>query len=232
MVAGLLAMRCGSAAAQGFPGKAVWIAAPADPAQTALPLFRRGFYVGKPVAKATLMISGLGQFEAHVNGANVTEALITPGWSDYRKRVYYDTYDVFGMVRQGDNVLSVMLGNGMYNVVKTPGRYTKFEGSMGPLKLIALLRLQYADGSTEDVVSDGDGIRRRGPLRLRRSMGVRTMTRGWSRRGGTGQGLRMVRGARSGRWMGRAVRCSRRPLNRLRGSSGLRRSRRPIPRTV
>jgi hypothetical protein len=171
-----------------FPGKAVWIAAPADPAQTALPLFRRGFYVGKPVAKATLMISGLGQFEAHVNGANVTEALLTPGWSDYRKRVYYDTYDVSGMVRQGDNVLSVMLGNGMYNVVKTPGRYTKFEGSMGPLKLIASLRLQYADGSTEDVVSDGGWKTSPGPITFTSIYGgedydARLEQAGWDRPG-------------------------------------------------
>jgi hypothetical protein len=166
MMAGLLAMSGGRATgqAQSFPGKAVWIAAPVDPSQTALPLFRRGFHAKGPVAKATLMISGLGQFEAHVNGANVTEALLTPGWSDYRKRVYYDTYDVSPMVRQGDNVLGVMLGNGMYNVVKTPGRYTKFEGSFGVLKLIAALHVQYADGSAEDVVSDDAWKTSPGPI--------------------------------------------------------------------
>jgi hypothetical protein len=166
MMAGLLVVSGGFAAchAQSFPGKAVWIAAPVDPAQTAMPLFRRGFHAKGPVAKATLMISGLGQFEAHVNGANVTEALLTPGWSDYRKRVYYDRYDVTAMVRPGDNALGVMLGNGMYNVVKTPGRYTKFEGSMGPLKLIAMLHLQYADGSAEDVVSDAGWKTSPGPV--------------------------------------------------------------------
>jgi hypothetical protein len=163
---GLLVLGGASAVgqSQSFPGKAVWIAAPADPAQTAMPLFRRGFHLDKPVAKATLMISGLGQFEAHVNGTNVTEALLTPGWSDYRKRVYYDSYDVSPMVHPGDNVLGVMLGNGMYNVAKTPGRYTKFEGSMGPLKLIAMLHLQYANGSAEDVVSDGSWKTSPGPI--------------------------------------------------------------------
>ncbi len=166
VMGGLLVLGGASAVgqSQSFPGKAVWIAAPADPAQTAMPLFRRGFHLDKPVAKATLMISGLGQFEAHVNGTNVTEALLTPGWSDYRKRVYYDSYDVSPMVHPGDNVLGVMLGNGMYNVAKTPGRYTKFEGSMGPLKLIAMLHLQYANGSAEDVVSDGSWKTSPGPI--------------------------------------------------------------------
>ncbi len=190
VMAGLMGLAHGSAMvrAQGLPGKAVWIAAPVDPAQTALPLFRRSFHAKGPVAKATLMISGLGQFEAHVNGTNVTEALLTPGWSDYRKRVYYDTYDVSRMVRQGDNVLGVMLGNGMYNVVKTPGRYTKFEGSMGPLKLIALLRLQYADGSAEDVVSDGAWKTSAGPITFTSIYGgedydARLEQAGWDRPG-------------------------------------------------
>jgi hypothetical protein len=45
-----------------------------------------------------------------------------------------------------------MLGNGMYNV--TGGRYTKFTGSFGELKLILHLRVDYTDGSTDSVVSD------------------------------------------------------------------------------
>jgi hypothetical protein len=92
-----------------FAGDARWIAAQSDaPAATTaavlplsvvdpiaapagLPIFRRSFTPRAKVVSATLDISGLGQFEAHINGHNVTEALLTPGWSDYRKRVYYDS---------------------------------------------------------------------------------------------------------------------------------------------
>ena len=55
---------------------------------------------------------------------------LTPGWSEYRKTVYYDAYDVTPLVRQGQNALGVMLGNGMYRVLHTPERYTKFEGKL------------------------------------------------------------------------------------------------------
>ncbi len=169
MLAGVIVLAgCMGAAGQtgAFPGGAVWIGAAETQrgTQRPLPLFRRSFTVRKPVAKATLMICGLGQFEAHVNGANATEALLTPGWSDYRKRVYYDTYDVSGLVRQGSNVIGVMLGNGMYNVEETPGRYAKFTGSFGPLKLIARLRLQYSDGSVDEIDSDGRWKSAPGPI--------------------------------------------------------------------
>ena len=127
--------------------RAGWIAAQPDPlandtpenaaekvrsASRPLPIFRRPFQIGKAVAQATLSISGLGQFEAHINGQNVTTAVLTPGWSDYRKRVFYDTYDVTTLLKPGENVIGVMLGNGMYNVQQTNGRYTKFAGTFGP----------------------------------------------------------------------------------------------------
>ena len=105
--------------------------------------FRRSFTVrgktgGAKLVSATLNISGLGQFEAHINGHNVTEAVLTPGWSDYRKRIYYDTYDVTKLVVPGENAIGVLLGNGMYNVKCPANRYTKFRGSFGGPKLVAV----------------------------------------------------------------------------------------------
>ncbi len=81
-----------------------------------------------------LYASGLGQDELRINGRKVGNDELTPGWSDYRKTVYYDAYDVTALLRAGQNAMGVMLGNGMYRVLKTPGRYTKFVGSFGELK--------------------------------------------------------------------------------------------------
>ncbi|HYO09846.1 MAG TPA: family 78 glycoside hydrolase catalytic domain, partial [Tepidisphaeraceae bacterium] len=64
----------------------------------------------------------------------------------------YDTHDVTAMLREGENALGLILGNGMYNVVG--GRYAKYTGSMGPQKAIAHVRLEYADGSHEIVGTD------------------------------------------------------------------------------
>jgi hypothetical protein len=57
-----------------------------------------------------------------------------------------------------------MLGNGMYNVQRTNGRYTKFEGSFGPPKLIAELLVKYADGKTETIGTDASWKAARGPV--------------------------------------------------------------------
>jgi hypothetical protein len=150
---------------------AAWIAAVADsntdvpPAKsTPLPIFRHGFRLpGKPVS-ATLRISGLGQYEAHINGHGITNAVLTPGWTVYSKRVLFDTYDVTRFLRAGSNAIGVMLGNGMYNVLPDPGRYSKFERSFGQPKLIAELTVRFA-GRPDLVISSGaDWVTRPGPI--------------------------------------------------------------------
>lgn len=157
---------CSVSFAQGSAfAKAQWIGSPTGDASTAeMPIFRRAFDVKKPVAKATLNITGLGQYEASVNGADVTQAKITPSWSNYRKRIYFATYDVTKQVHHGRNAMGVMLGNGMYNVVKTPGRYTKFVGSFGAPKMIAHLDLRFADGTHQSIDSDASWMTSPGPI--------------------------------------------------------------------
>jgi hypothetical protein len=162
-----------------FTTEAHWIAAQPDTATPAtnqttvksppLPIFRRAFTLhprtpGAKLVAATLSLSGLGQFEAHINGRNVTAAVLTPSWSDYRKRVYFETYDVTRLLRTGPNVLAVLLGNGMYNVEPTPDRYEKFHASFGPPKLIAQLTLRFADGSRQTIVSDAAWKTAPGPI--------------------------------------------------------------------
>lgn len=144
-----------------------WIARQPDgasPTDPVMPIFRRSFRLEKPVRQARLYISGLGEYEAHLNGAKVGEAVVAPGWTKYRKTVFYNTFDVTAMLRSGENAIGVWLGNGMYNVVKTPGRYTKFTGSFGQPKLIALLRVTYQDGSTFELGSDSSWRTKAGPI--------------------------------------------------------------------
>jgi alpha-L-rhamnosidase len=81
-----------------------------------LPVFRHEFNLAKPVASALLFVAGLGQYEVHLNGRDVTSTVLNSGWTDYRKTVLYDTYDVAHLLRRGDNAFGVLLGNGMYNV--------------------------------------------------------------------------------------------------------------------
>jgi alpha-L-rhamnosidase len=159
--------------------QAHWIAASADGPRTQqangsdesrvdsvppLPIFRHDFKVAKQVERATLFISGLGESEVFVNGRKVTSDALTPGWTDYRKTVFYDTYDVTALLHSGANAIGVMLGNGMYNVEGLRGRYTKFVGSFGQAKLIAEIHLHFADGSTGVVAADGGWKVAAGPI--------------------------------------------------------------------
>jgi hypothetical protein len=129
-----------------------------------LPAFRRDFTLRGPVSSALLFVSGLGQYEVHLNGSDVTDTVLNPGWTNYRKTIPYDTYDVLRLLRSGANSFGVLLGNGMYNVPGVKGRYTKFAGSYGQPKLLLQLEVRYADGSSDRFVSDRSWLTRPGPI--------------------------------------------------------------------
>jgi hypothetical protein len=90
------------------------------------------------------------------------ENVLEPGWTNYRKTCIYQVHDLTDRVALGENVLGVMLGNGMYNV--TGGRYVKFTGSFGPPKLIAQMEITYQDGSVRRIISDKSWKTAPGPI--------------------------------------------------------------------
>jgi alpha-L-rhamnosidase len=187
----LSAVSLAHAAAPAPEWQARWIAAyPAgsEPADDAMPLFRKSFTLAHRVKHAVLYASGLGQDELRINGRKVGSDDLTPGWSNYRKTVYYDSYDVTAKLREGANALGVMLGNGMYRVLKTPGRYTKFVGSFGELKCMVQLEIEYVDGGSTEILSDGTWKTAPGPITFSSTYGgedydARREPRGWDRAG-------------------------------------------------
>ena len=153
-----------------------------------MPLLRRDFSLGKPLKRALVSICGLGQYALYVNGRPATGSVLNPGWTDYRKTILYDTFDITPLLKPGHNVLGVMLGNGFFNVEKYPGRYTKLVGSFGRPKLILRLRLLFADGSEGLVVSDESWRTHPGPIVLSSVYGgedfdARREPDGWDRPG-------------------------------------------------
>lgn len=79
------------------------------------PLFRRSFLLEQAPDTATLSICGLGFYILYVNGQNVTKGHIAPYVSNPDDVCYYDTYDVGPYLTAGENVIGVILGNGMLN---------------------------------------------------------------------------------------------------------------------
>ena len=124
-----------------------------DPA----PLFRKEFILAKPVRRARLYVTGLGYYEASVNGLRVGDHALDPGWTKYDRRVFYSAYDVTAQLHAGANCLGVMLGNGWYNPLplRMWGHLNLREHlAIGRPRFIAQLNLEFADGSAQSVVSD------------------------------------------------------------------------------
>jgi len=151
-------------------------------------LLRREFAVKPGLRRAVVFVCGLGYYEMTLNGGKVTDNLLTPGWSQYHKTCLYDTYDVTKSVRAGRNVMGLFLGNGMYNVQRVSGRYTKFSGSFGPQKAIAQLRLEFQDGSSQIVATDDQWRAAPGPITFTSAYGgedydARLYPAGWDQPG-------------------------------------------------
>ncbi len=167
---------------------AQWIGASADSDTAALPIFRKSLTIEKPVKRALLYASGMGQDEVRLNGHKVGDDELTPGWSEYHKTVYYDSYDVTGMLHGGENALGILLGNGMYRVLHTEGRYTKFVGSYGPPKCALLLHIVFAGGKSIDISTDSSWKTIPGPITFSSTYGgedfdARREPQGWDQPG-------------------------------------------------
>lgn len=79
------------------------------------PYLRRSFTLDKDAAQAQLLICGLGFYELFVNGKKITKGALAPYISSPDDLLYYDSYDVAPLLKQGENVIGVMLGNGIQN---------------------------------------------------------------------------------------------------------------------
>jgi alpha-L-rhamnosidase len=161
---------------------------PALPAR----LLRKDFKASAQVKRATLYASGLGLFEAYLNGEKVGHDSLVPALSEYDKRVFYMTYDVTKLVRPGANALGVMLGNGRFFAMRTeiPTHMRTF----GYPKLRLQLEMETADGKIERVCSDETWkLTTDGPIRANNEYDgefydARKELAGWSRSGFNGAG--------------------------------------------
>ncbi len=118
-------------------------------------ILRKGFDTGrKQITDAVVYVCGLGHYRLNINGATVGDAEFAPVWSEYDKTVYYNVFDVTDLITAGGNAVSVLLGNGMFNVQRM-GRYSKLQTSFGPPQMLLRLEINYADG-TRQVIKSGD----------------------------------------------------------------------------
>lgn len=133
--------------------------------------YRKQFNGSKHVSRAMLYASALGIYDFKINGTAVSDHIFTPGWSDYIRRAYYNTYDVTALIAQGANVLAATVADGWYSgylgygllVGYGPNKCGRYIYGTTPA-VIAQLELTYDDGSSEMILSDESWRTTTGPV--------------------------------------------------------------------
>jgi len=125
---------------------------------TVSPLLRKPFVNNDRVVCATMYVTALGLYEVKLNGVRVGDHMLAPEWTDYRKRVQYQTYDVTSLIRNGENVVSATLADGWYigpmgTLLKESDPRGKNYGSLDRMLLLQL-ELETSEDKLVQVVSD------------------------------------------------------------------------------
>ncbi len=114
--------------------------------------FKKVVRIEKPVASARLYATACGLYEARLDGKRIGNFCFAPGYTDYRKRVQYQTYDVTALLHAGENELSAQLADGWYR--GSCGAWGRKNQYGTETKLLLQLEIVYQDGTQETVCTD------------------------------------------------------------------------------
>src|ERR671913_331421 len=128
------------------------------------PYLRREFPLDKPVRRARLYATARGVYELYINGNKVGNDVLAPGWTDYDRRIQYQTCDVTPLLADGPNALGAVLGDGWF--AGFVGFDPKHKGAHYGARpqLLAQLNVEYEDGTTESLATEGSWRCSTGPI--------------------------------------------------------------------
>lgn len=126
------------------------------------------------VKRATAYVAGLGLYEFYVNGLRIGDRVLTPVPSDYRKTIYYNTYDVTEIIGNSSLVsegtakricLGIVLGNGRYFPMQQHKPYKIPVFGLPKCRINVIV--EYEDGTTQRLQTDDKGwkVTTDGPIR-------------------------------------------------------------------
>ena len=138
---------------------AQWIGASVACEMEGAPCFRKTLTLRSGWRTVRAFVCGLGYHEFYVNGRKADSRVLEPAQTEYPKRVIYSAYDVTRLVKPGNNVLGVMLGNGWYHQDRVWGGM-----SYGRPVLRLRFEAEYPDGSRQTVLSDSRWQAAAGPV--------------------------------------------------------------------
>jgi len=115
-------------------------------------LVRNEIKIDKTIKRARVYVTGLGGYVMNINGERVGDAVFTPGWTHYPKRIQYQTYDISNMLHNGENAIGAILGNLWWS--SGLGWKGSITYSEGPLRFFMQLVVDYEDGSSQTFITD------------------------------------------------------------------------------
>lgn len=130
---------------------------------------RKSFAVHKKIKKATAYTTALGLYELRLNGHKVGDDYFLPGWTDYDKRLYYQTFDITTMLQEGENVIGAVIADGWYAgyigyaLLVRLDKVREFYG-VNP-SFMGQIQIEYEDGTSELIASDTTWKANEGPIR-------------------------------------------------------------------
>ena len=130
-------------------------------------LLRNQFSIQGTIKQARVYVCGLGWYELRINGQKAGDHQLDPGLTDYQKSVLYSTFDITGLLKNGENAVGIMLGNGRYaqDWSGTPAVKDRLRPDKNAsLKVILQLEIQFEDGKTQRVLTDGTWKTSKGPI--------------------------------------------------------------------
>ncbi|MFC4722261.1 family 78 glycoside hydrolase catalytic domain [Geojedonia litorea] len=113
---------------------------------------RKGFELSNDVASARLYITAKGVFDVAINGEDLSDDVMPPGWTPYQKRIETLTYDVTDLIESGQNTIGVELAAGWHS--GRLGWQKSYWNNTESPKLLLQLEITMKDGSKEVIISD------------------------------------------------------------------------------
>ncbi|WP_289042404.1 alpha-L-rhamnosidase [uncultured Zobellia sp.] len=130
---------------------------------------RKSFTINKKIKQATAYTTALGLYELRLNGNKVGDDYFLPGWTDYNKRLYYQTFDITDRLQEGENVVGAVIADGWYAgyigyaLLVRLDKVREFYG-VNP-SFMGQIHIEYEDGSTEIIASDRSWKSNEGAIR-------------------------------------------------------------------
>ncbi len=156
---------------------------------------RRAFNINGLVKKATIKVTGLGQFILHMNGEKVGDHELDPGWTNYDKYIQFVIFDVTKYLKDGMNIIGAEVGNGWFIMDEehysfqlppfmppNPNPYKAFGKA---LVYSFYMDIEYQDGTKEVIISDEQSKVQAHPVIMSNVFGSETIDgrlneQGWS----------------------------------------------------